>query len=91
MEEKKEGSKVEEELITLNRLLLEAIVAGDWSVYSALSDPSLTAFEPEAVGMATATFNCISFRLFFPGHLVEGLPFHEFYFKTRKQQEYGNN
>src|SRR5256885_4127268 len=39
-----------EELLTLNQRLLDAITAGDWSVYQELCDPSLTAFEPEGKG-----------------------------------------
>jgi ketosteroid isomerase-like protein len=41
---------VVEELLRLNQRLLESIAAGDWAVYQELCDPSLTAFEPEAVG-----------------------------------------
>jgi calcium/calmodulin-dependent protein kinase (CaM kinase) II len=52
------------ELLTLTRRLLDAIADGDWATYLELCDPSLTAFEPEALG-----------------HLVEGLAFHEFYFR----------
>jgi calcium/calmodulin-dependent protein kinase (CaM kinase) II len=38
------------ELLALNQQLLNAIAQGDWETYSALCDPSLTAFEPEALG-----------------------------------------
>ena len=38
------------ELIELNRRLLESIAAGDWDTYAELCDPSLSAFEPEARG-----------------------------------------
>jgi len=38
------------ELLTLNRRLLESIVAGDWATYQELCDPTLTCFEPEARG-----------------------------------------
>ncbi len=55
---------VVEELLRLTQRLLECIAAGDWATYQELSDPALTAFEPEA-----------------KGQLVEGLPFHQFYFK----------
>lgn len=54
----------EKELLALNQRLLESIARGDWATYHELCDPSLTAFEPEAVGQ-----------------LVEGLAFHEFYFR----------
>lgn len=55
---------VTEELLQLNQKLLDSIATADWASYRELCDPSLTCFEPEALG-----------------HLVEGLPFHEFYFK----------
>jgi calcium/calmodulin-dependent protein kinase (CaM kinase) II len=38
------------ELLALNRRLLEGIAAGDWATYEELCDPSLTCFEPEARG-----------------------------------------
>jgi calcium/calmodulin-dependent protein kinase (CaM kinase) II len=38
------------ELLALNQQLLDAIAQGDWGTYSDLCDPSLTAFEPEALG-----------------------------------------
>ncbi len=40
----------EAELIALNQQLLDAIAQGDWGTYCDLCDPSLTAFEPEALG-----------------------------------------
>lgn len=39
-----------QELLTLNQQLLDAIDNRDWSKYTALCDPTLTAFEPEARG-----------------------------------------
>lgn len=54
---------ISEELLRLTQRLLESIAERDWATYSELCDPSLTAFEPEALGQ-----------------LVEGLPFHRFYF-----------
>ncbi len=41
---------VTEELLDLTRRLLESIAKGDWAAYQDLCDPSLTAFEPEALG-----------------------------------------
>jgi calcium/calmodulin-dependent protein kinase (CaM kinase) II len=38
------------ELLAVNQKLLTAIAAGDWNTYAELCDPSLTAFEPEALG-----------------------------------------
>jgi ketosteroid isomerase-like protein len=53
-----------QELLKLNQQLLDAIVGADWTKYQELCDPSMTCFEPEALG-----------------HLVQGLDFHQFYFK----------
>jgi calcium/calmodulin-dependent protein kinase (CaM kinase) II len=39
-----------QELLRLNQRLLESIAGGDWATYQELSDPALTAFEPEALG-----------------------------------------
>jgi hypothetical protein len=41
---------ITEELLALNKRLLDSIVAGDWKVYEELCDPKLTCFEPEARG-----------------------------------------
>jgi len=38
------------EILDLNRQLLESIARGDWETYRDLCDESLTAFEPEARG-----------------------------------------
>lgn len=53
----------EAELLSLSQQLLSVIDAGNWDAYAKLCDPSLSCFEPEALGQ-----------------LVEGLPFHKFYF-----------
>jgi ketosteroid isomerase-like protein len=53
-----------QELLKLNQQLLDAIARADWSQYQDLCAPSLTCFEPEALGQ-----------------LVQGLNFHQFYFK----------
>ena len=39
-----------EELLQINQRLLDSIATGDWATYQELCDPSLTAFEPEALG-----------------------------------------
>ena len=52
------------ELLTLTQRLLDCIAERDWATYQELCDPSLTAFEPEALGC-----------------LIEGLAFHQFYFR----------
>ena len=55
---------VTQELLHLNQRLLESIARADWTTYQNLCDPTLTCFEPEALGQ-----------------LVEGMPFHQFYFQ----------
>lgn len=39
-----------QQLLVLNKKLLETIDRGDWDRYAELCDPTLTAFEPEAGG-----------------------------------------
>jgi hypothetical protein len=39
-----------DELLRLNQRLLQCIASADWATYEELCDPSLTAFEPEALG-----------------------------------------
>ena len=39
-----------QELLRLNQKLLDSIVKGDWKQYAELCDPTLTCFEPEAMG-----------------------------------------
>ncbi len=58
-----------QELLKLNQELLDAITRADWAKYRELCEPSLTCFEPEALGQ-----------------LVQGLDFHEFYFKLGSVQ-----
>jgi hypothetical protein len=41
---------IESQLLDLTRQLLTAIAHRDWKAYAQLCDPSLTCFEPEAVG-----------------------------------------
>ena len=38
------------ELLELTQRLLESIAEADWETYSALCDPSISAFEPESAG-----------------------------------------
>jgi calcium/calmodulin-dependent protein kinase (CaM kinase) II len=38
------------ELLQLNARLLESIARADWNTYQEMCDPTLTAFEPEALG-----------------------------------------
>jgi calcium/calmodulin-dependent protein kinase (CaM kinase) II len=44
------GNMVETELLKLNQQLLDSIARADWKTYQELCDPSLTCFEPEALG-----------------------------------------
>jgi calcium/calmodulin-dependent protein kinase (CaM kinase) II len=39
-----------QELLDVNQRLLDSIARGDWALYEELCDPTLTAFEPEALG-----------------------------------------
>lgn len=41
---------LEQELLELNQKLVDCITEGDWQTYKELCHPSLTAFEPEALG-----------------------------------------
>jgi ketosteroid isomerase-like protein len=51
-------------ILDLTQKLVVCITRGDWETYKELCCPSLTCFEPEAMG-----------------NLVDGLDFHEYYFK----------
>jgi ketosteroid isomerase-like protein len=44
------SDSITQELLDLNQRLLESIAKADWDAYQELCDPSLTAFEPEAMG-----------------------------------------
>ena len=44
------ADSVTTELLQLNQRLLDSITQGDWKTYEELCDPTLTCFEPEAVG-----------------------------------------
>jgi ketosteroid isomerase-like protein len=48
------GPASESQLLDLTRQLLHSIAEQDWTAYSRLCDPSLTAFEPEARGQLVA-------------------------------------
>lgn len=54
------------EVLSYNRLLLDAISFGDWSAYESLTDPEVTCFEPEASGLG----------------LVKGYDFHKTVFEA---------
>jgi calcium/calmodulin-dependent protein kinase (CaM kinase) II len=44
------NSSLSQELLSLNQQLLDSIARANWDIYQTLCDPSLTAFEPEAMG-----------------------------------------
>lgn len=48
------STSTEAELLQLSRRLLDTIVNKDWPAYAQLCDPSLTCFEPEALGQLVA-------------------------------------
>ncbi|MFN4259945.1 MAG: DUF4440 domain-containing protein [Gemmataceae bacterium] len=54
-----------DELLRINQRLLDSISQGDWATYQELCDPTLTAFEPEAVGQLVEgmTFHRFYFNL----------------------------
>ena len=53
---------ITQELLDLNQRLLESIAKADWDAYQELCDPSLTAFEPEAMGQLV---NGLDFHRFY--------------------------
>ena len=62
---------VAEELLRLNRRLLESIARADWAAYQELCDPSLTAFEPESRGQIVEGLGFHRFY-FFSGGATKG-------------------
>jgi hypothetical protein len=44
------GESTTTELVQVTQKLLESIAAGDWAMYSALCDLTISAFEPECLG-----------------------------------------
>jgi len=53
----------EEELLAISQRLLDVIDGQDWSAYVELCDPTLTAFEPEALGHLVAGMDFHAFYL----------------------------
>jgi calcium/calmodulin-dependent protein kinase (CaM kinase) II len=60
-------STTADELIALNQKLLESIVQSDWGTYQGLCDPSITCFEPEALGQLVAGLEFHKFYFDLPG------------------------
>ncbi len=59
-----------DELLAVNRRLLECIAAGDWETYRELCDPSLTCFEPETEGQWVEGLDFHHFYFKLGGHLA---------------------
>jgi hypothetical protein len=57
----------EAQLLDLTRQLLTAIADREWSAYQQLCDPSLTCFEPEAVGQLVEGMDFHRFYFDLPG------------------------
>ncbi len=59
-----------DEVLKANRALLTSIDTQNWNAYAELCDPSLTAFEPEALGHVVAgmDFHHFYFKLQSSGH-----------------------
>lgn len=58
---------VTHELLELNQRLLDSIAAADWATYEALCDPTLTCFEPEAMGQLVEGMEFHRFYFQLPG------------------------
>jgi calcium/calmodulin-dependent protein kinase (CaM kinase) II len=58
-------TSAEREILDLNQRLLESIARADWKTYEQLCDPSLTCFEPEALGTLVSgmAFHAFYFKL----------------------------
>jgi ketosteroid isomerase-like protein len=65
------SNAVESELLERNQRLLDSIAQGDWATYSELCDPSLTAFEPEALGRLVEGMDFHSFYFKLSGGQVK--------------------
>ena len=58
---------VESQLLDLTRQLLTAIAEREWTTYTQLCEPSLTCFEPEAVGQLVEGMEFHKFYFDLPG------------------------
>src|SRR5471030_2710764 len=63
----------QQELLSLNHSLLESIAKDDWETYESLCDPTLTCFEPEAMGQLVEGMEFHRFYFQLPGATA---PFH---------------
>ena len=55
------------ELLKLNQKLLDSIASADWKTYQELCDPTLTCFEPEAMGQLVEGMEFHRFYFQLPG------------------------
>jgi hypothetical protein len=60
-------SAIESQLLELTRQLLTAIADRDWKTYAQLCDPTLTCFEPEALGLMVEGMDFHKFYFDLPG------------------------
>ena len=55
------------EILALNQRLLDSIARADWATYETLCDPTLTCFEPEAMGQLVGGMEFHRFYFQLPG------------------------
>ena len=58
---------ISQELLRLNQKLLDSIAQTDWKTYQELCDPTLTCFEPEAMGQLVEGMEFHRFYFQLPG------------------------
>ncbi len=58
---------VTQELLRLNQKMLDSIAKADWKTYQELCDPTLTCFEPEALGQLVEGMEFHRFYFQLPG------------------------
>jgi calcium/calmodulin-dependent protein kinase (CaM kinase) II len=61
------SATIESQLLDLTRQLLRTIAEKNWDAYAALCDPSLTCFEPEAMGQLVEGMDFHKFYFDLPG------------------------
>ena len=64
---------ITQELLRLNQRMLDSIARADWKTYQDLCDPTLTCFEPEAMGQLVEGMEFHRFYFQLPGATA---PFH---------------
>ena len=61
------AENVTQELLRLNQRMLDSIARADWKTYQDLCDPTLTCFEPEAMGQLVEGMEFHRFYFQLPG------------------------